>query len=147
MKKTWLYRWFGIGRLPRRLLPRLKEEGIVIADEGMAGRLIFKNVKGPGKRYLHRSEGFSGSLAVTGKRVVCFTYGKRQINIATGDPRLAHLYAASPEEGTLQLSFESSAFREGWKGVIVLRFKTPKARRFCEALRAAGAGDGDSKSV
>ena len=36
----------------------LEQEGIVIADEGMGGWLIYKNVKGPHKRYRYRVEVF-----------------------------------------------------------------------------------------
>ena len=40
-----------------------------------------------GKRYRFRSEGFSGWLAVTNRRVICSTFSKRQINIAVDDPK------------------------------------------------------------
>ena len=55
MAKTILYRLFGLGSVPKKLLPVLKQEGIVVYDEGMQGRIVTKYVNGPGKRYRHRS--------------------------------------------------------------------------------------------
>ena len=142
MKKTILYRFFGFGAIPGKLLPVLEKENIVVFDEGIGGWFITKNVTGPGKRYLHRSEGFSGCLVVTKKRVVCFTYWKRQINISVEDPKISHFYVDIPAEGLLSISFESSVFREGWEGVIEYRFKTEKAIQFDDVLRSLGAQQG-----
>ena len=142
MKKTILYRLFGLGAIPGKLRPILELESIVVLDEGIGGWFLTKNVRGPGKRFLRRSEGFSGCLAVTEKRVVCFTNWKRQINISVEDPKIAHLYVGVPAEDILSISFESSVFREGWEGVIEFRFKTEKAMQFSDVLRSVGAQQG-----
>lgn len=142
MKKTILYKLFGLGAVPKKLLPVLDLEEIVVADQGMSGRFITKNVKGPGKRYINRSEGFSGCLVITKKRVVCFTYGKRQINISVDDPRISELFVNIPKENLLSISFESSVFREGWSGEISFRFKTERAQQFHHALKSSGVRHG-----
>jgi hypothetical protein len=144
MKKTILYRLFGFGSVPKKLRPVIEQEGIVVFDEGIGGWFVTKNVNGPGKRYRHRTEGFSGCLAVTKARVVCYTYGKRQINISVENPKIANLYVDTPEEQKLCLSFESSNFREEWEGVIELRFNTDKALLFRDALLSIGAQQGTS---
>ena len=142
MKKPILYRLFGFGSVPKKLRPVLVREGIVVLDEGIGGWFVTDHVNGPGKRYRHRSEGFSGCLAVTKTRVVCYTYARRQINISVEDPRMANLYVDTPTDQELCLSFESSDFREGWQGVIQLRFNTDKAHQFVDALLAIGAQQG-----
>jgi hypothetical protein len=139
MKKTILYRLFGFGSIPKKLLPVLEQEGVVVLDEGMGGWFVTERVNGPGKRYRHRAEGFSGCLAVTKERVVCYTYGKRQINISVDDPKVTNLYVDTPEEQRLCISFESSRFREGWSGVIEFRFNTENALLFRDALVSIGA--------
>jgi len=144
MKKTVLYRLFGFGSVPGKLRPVIEQEGILVLDEGMSGWFIAKHVDGPGKRYRHRSEGFSGCLAVTNERVVGYAYWKRQIHIATKDPRLAALHVEVPERDALSLSFEASLLREGWKGVIGFRFHTDKASRFRDALVSLGATPGQA---
>ncbi len=147
MAKTILYRLFGLGSVPKKLLPVLKQEGIVVYDEGMQGRIVTKYVNGPGKRYRHRSEGFSGCLVVTKERVVCYTYSKLQINVSVRDPMMSHLYVDAPKEHELCLSFESSHFREGWQGVIEFHFNTDKASLFLDALIAIGAQQGAAADV
>ena len=149
MKKTILYRLFGLGAIPRRVRPVLEKEGVLVLDEGMGGWFITRNVKAPGKRYVRRSEGFSGSLAVTKKRIVCFTYWKRQMNISVDDSKLSSLYVNTSNEQTLSISFASSDFRKAWQGVIEFRFTTEKARRFQEVLTTLGArpGTADRKST
>ena len=142
MNKTILYRLFKIGGIPKRIGPVLAAEGIEVCDEGIGGWFVTKNVKGPGKRYIKRREGFSGCLAVTGKRVICFTYGKRQINISVEDPKISEIFVSIPKAETLSISFESSRFRDGWAGVMEFRFKTEKAQQFHEALTAIGAQQG-----
>jgi len=142
MKKSILFRLFKIGAIPGKLRPVLEKEGMVVFDEGIAGRFITMRVKGPSKRYFHRSEGFTGCLAITKQRVVCFTYGKRQINISVADPKISELYFNAHDENRLSLSFESSLFRDGWEGVIEFRFKTEKALQFCGALKSLHARQG-----
>lgn len=142
MKKTILYRLFGVGAVPKKLRPVLKKEEIVVSDEGIKGSFVTKHVNGPGKRYRHRTERFSGCLVVTKVRVICYTYGKRQINISVEDPKIANLYIDIPNEKTLCLSFESSNFREGWDGVIEFQFNTDKAILFRNILVSVGAQQG-----
>ncbi|MCG8642412.1 MAG: hypothetical protein MI862_21985 [Desulfobacterales bacterium] len=143
MNKSILYRLFKLGAIPKTFQPVLEQEGIVVSDEGMSGWFICKDVKGPGKRYRHRSERFSGWLAVTRKRVLCYSYRKRQINISVDDPKIACLHITIPSDGTLSISFESSAFRGGWEGIVEFKFKTEKAKRFYHALGAIGARKGE----
>jgi hypothetical protein len=76
MKKTILYRLFGIGSVPKKLRTVLDREGVVAIDEGIGGWFVAKHVSGPGKRFRRRTEGFSGCLAVTKARMVCYTNGK-----------------------------------------------------------------------
>lgn len=79
---------------------------------------------------------------VAQKRVICYTYGKRQINISVEDPIIANLYVEILKEEKLCLSFESSDFREGWNGVVDFRFNTDKALSFPDALVKIGAQQG-----
>lgn len=146
-RKPLLYRLFRLGALPRKLEPVLQREGILVSDEGMPGLFIARDVKGPGKRYILRREGFTGSLVLTRTRLTGFSYWKRQINIAVDDPKFRDLHVDLTRDETLSLSFESSVFREGWQGVMEFRFRTDKAGRFFEALTALGAKRGMATSA
>lgn len=142
MKKAVSYRLFGLGGVPNRVRPVLENEGIVVWDEGMRGRYITNDLKAPGRRSIHRSEGFAGWLAITQQRVLCYSYRKRQINISIDDPKLSELLVSTPDPQTLSLSFESSVFREGWQGVVEFRFHTEKALQFADVLKSLGARHG-----
>jgi len=139
MGKSLLFRVLGIGAIPKKLQPVFDAEQIVVADQGMQGRLLYKNVKGPGKRFINRIEGFCGCLVVTKQRIVCFTYRKRQINIAVDDPKISEIFVAMPKENFLSISFESSTFRDGWKGIMEFQFNTNKAQEFLDTLKSIGA--------
>ena len=39
MAKSVLYRLFGLGKTPKRELPALEAEGIVLVDEGISGSI------------------------------------------------------------------------------------------------------------
>ncbi|MEJ2637479.1 MAG: hypothetical protein P8184_19595 [Calditrichia bacterium] len=145
MSKTILYRLFRIGGIPRDLRPVLEAERIVVSDEGIGGWYITPNLKAPGRRSIKRREGFSGFLTVTKTRMVCYTYGRPQINIAVDDPRLSKLYIKLPEPQILSLSFESSVFHKDWKGLIEFRFHTGKALEFYEVMRSIGILPGSAE--
>ena len=139
-----LCRLFRLGRIPGKLRALLASEGIVVADEGITGCYIARDLKAPGKGYRFRREGFCGFLAITRKRIVAYSFKRRQINIASDDPKLPLLHArlAGPRE--IALSFESSAFHDDWHGVVELRFASDRARQFVDTLTALGASAGSA---
>jgi hypothetical protein len=138
MEKTLLYRLFGIGKIPGKIRPVIEAEQIVVADEGIGGWFITKRVKGPGKRYRNRAEGFSGCLVITKKRILCYTYWKRQINISVDDPKISQFSVRLPKAETLSIEFESSVFNKQWAGVVEFRFSTQKAKLFHDTLAEIG---------
>ena len=140
--RTWSWRLLRAGGMPRRWRTELEREAPLIADEGVPGRFIARDVRGPGRIWKHRREGFSGWLAVTGKRFVAYSYGRRQVHIALDDPRMAELYVDLPETDWLVLTFDSGRFRDDWSGIFELRFRTTEARRLRDALLSAGAQTG-----
>jgi hypothetical protein len=78
-------------------------------------------------------------LVVTKKRILCYTYWKRQINISLDDPKVSELRVTLPKAETLSIAFESSVFREEWRGVIEFRFNTDRAQLFRDTLISIGA--------
>jgi hypothetical protein len=138
MGKTLLYKLFGIGKIPGKIRPVIEAEKIVVADEGIGGWFITKRVKGPGKRYRNRAEGFSGCLVITKKRILCYTYWKRQINISVDDPKISQFSVRLPKAETLSIEFESSVFNKQWAGVVEFRFSTQKAKLFHDTLAEIG---------
>ncbi|MDH3346208.1 MAG: hypothetical protein OEL75_03390 [Kiritimatiellaceae bacterium] len=142
MSQNTLFKWFGLGAIPKKIRPVLVEEGIVLSDEGIFGRLIKRHVSQPGMRCSYRSEGFCGSLVITKKRIACFTFHKRQMSIGVDDPKLSELFIHTPKKNTLSISFESSTFHDTWSGVFEFRFKTENSEEFKDLLLSLGAQHG-----
>ncbi len=138
MSKTILYRLFRIGRIPPRLRPVLESEGLELCDEGIPGRTVLRHFKAPGRRSNYRVERFSGSLAVTGRRVIGFAYAKAVINVPRDDARLRQIEVALVKGGWIELSFDAQLFHDDWRGSIRLGFRTPLAPRFRDCLAAPG---------
>jgi hypothetical protein len=130
LRKTILYRLFKIGGIPKKIRPDLESEGIVVSDEGIAGRVIMKNFRSRGKLFKYRMTGISGCLVITKKRVVAYAYWNCIVNVPVNDVRLSEIKKKLNGPGQIELSFESSAFTPGWKGQIIIRFNTPKAGEF-----------------
>jgi hypothetical protein len=143
MSKTLLYRIFGLGRVPKRMLPAIRREGIVLLEEGIGGSLTFRDFRAPGRRYSRKWSWFTGSLVLTGKRFAAFTcypFFNPIINVSLDDERLAKLRCSLDGEAKLCVLFDPSAFHEGWSGTIECRFATPKARLFLERIQGEERG-------
>lgn len=138
MRKTLLYRLFKIGGIPKKLRPVLESEGIVVCDEGIGGWAYMKEFRAPGKRFLHRITGFSGFLVITHKRVIAYAYWKPVINVQVDDPRVSEIKSKLVDPEHLELSLESSMFNADWRGRILFRLNTPKAREFHSAISGFG---------
>ena len=46
--RPWL-RWFGLGRIPKAMLPILRKEGIRLQDEGVLGSVTLRHFRAPGR--------------------------------------------------------------------------------------------------
>lgn len=139
MGRALLYRLFGLGRIPRRALPNLEQEGIVLLDEGIGGSITFRDFRAPGRRYSWRRSWFTGSLVFTGRRFAAFAFSKAIINVPLGDDRISELRCSLEGDVTLRVDFDPSAFHEDWSGALECRFSTSRARLFLERLDACGA--------
>jgi hypothetical protein len=124
MKKALFYRLFGIGKLPKHMVPILEQEGIILSDEGLSGSVTYRNFRKPGTWYGLRRHWFVGSVALTRKRFTAFEYSWPVIDIPVEDPRLGQLQYSIEKEHTLYVAFDPSLFHEGWSGNMEYRFAT-----------------------
>lgn len=136
MAKTFLYRLFGIGKIPGKYGEIIKGEGIVLLDEGVGGSVTFRNFRAPGKRYSWRRNWFSGSLVLTKQHFLAFGFSRQIIGVGLYDPHLKELTCSLVDSGTLAVSFEAGVFHDGWSGTIECRFSTPKASLFLKELQS-----------
>ena len=130
MGKTILYRIFGAGKIPKDALPQILREGIVLRDEGIRGSVTFRNYRAPGRYHGWRRTWFSGSLVITRKHFLAFSYAKPVIGLAWDDHRIAQLRCDLVSDEVLRVRFDAALFEERRSGRVEVRFSTPKSRAF-----------------
>ena len=142
MRKTLLYKLFGIGKLPKNARPKLEGEQILLLDEGLNGSVTYRNYSAPGRQYGLRKVRFTGSLVVTKSRVVGFAYHREIMNLTFEDPRLANVEIRIETDSALCIAFDVSKFNPQRSGQMELRFKTAMAAEIVNYLmRDGGRGE------
>ncbi len=132
---NWVFRWLKLGGFPKKELMLLKRERIVLSDEGINGAVVFHKAKGPGHYYYRKYSWTTASIALTRKRLVAFTFGRKMIDMPLDDPRFDQLEITLKSDKRLCIGFDPGLFRDRWSGRMECRFTTPKAKRFYEALK------------
>lgn len=126
MPKSLLYRFFGLGRIPKLLNDALHIEGIVVSDEGVPGSITYRDFRAPGKYFSWKKQGFVGSVVVTNVRLVALMYSNFAVNVPFTDERIRRLQI-SVEGDRLLIAFDPKLFHDNWSGSIEYRFRTPQA--------------------
>ena len=134
MAKAFLYRLFGVGRMPRQWRTMLESEGLVLVDEGIAGSVTYRDFRAPGKRFAWRKVAFSGSIALTKTRLLALHYATPAINVPLDDPRLHQMQFSVEGEDKLLVAFNANLFHNDWSGAIEYRFRAEQAREFLKSL-------------
>jgi hypothetical protein len=134
-KKSYLYRLFGVGGLPAALRPALEMEGILVIDEGVRGSITYRNFRGFGRYSSYRKNGFSGTIVLTGKRIIGFAFKKRILNVGLTDPRLSQLEIEAEDKNRLKIAFEAGIFHEKAAGRIEYRYRTAHAAEIATRLK------------
>ena len=134
MKKTLLYRLFGIGKIPEQYQIALQTEGIALADEGIKGSVTYRNFRSPTRRANWKRQWYTASIILTKARLVAFAYSNQIIDAPLNDERFRRLQFSLENETTLLIAFDASLFHNDWSGTIEYRFKTPRAKAFLDNL-------------
>ena len=134
MSKTLLYKFFRLGRVPRRVRGQIEREGIVLQDEGLRGTVTLKDYKAPGRYHSWRRTWFSGSIVLTQEHLLVFEYARPIIGVPWQDERLEALTIALEEGNRILISFDAASFHEGVSGEVAIRLSTPLAEAILEQI-------------
>src|SRR5262245_21631998 len=134
MPKTFLYRLFGVGKIPAPLMPELNNEGILLLDEGVRGSVTYRNFRAPGKRSSWRRQWFTAAIALTKIRLLALWYANPIINVPLADERIKAMRYSLEDGAALCIAFDAALFHTDWSGTIEYRFRTPQAQQFLELL-------------
>lgn len=137
MAKTFLYRFFGIGKLPAYLVAEFHAEGLVSLDEGIRGTVTYINFRGGGRISNWKRQWFGAAIVLTQKRLVAYRLRHPIIDIALDDLRLKQMEFSIEESGTFLAAFDASLFQPDWSGRIEYRFRTPIASQLLTQIKTA----------
>lgn len=132
--KSWLYKFFGVGKIKEPFLSELKSENLISSDEGIKGSITYKNFRAPGRYANWRRRWITGAIALTEKRLVLQESSQSVINIFLTDERLKKMRVSLENEDTLLFKFDPILFLENSSGEIEWRFRTEQAKVFADNL-------------
>ena len=135
MSKTFLYRFFGLGKLPASVLAPLEKEGIVLYDEGIRATITYLNFRSPGRYSNWKRQWFSSAIILTNERLLALRLRSEIINVALSDERLRQMQISLEELETLLVAYDASLFQADASGTVEYRFRTPQAQAFLDKLR------------
>jgi hypothetical protein len=136
MAKTFLYRFFGIGKLPKALVEEYSREGLLFFDEGIRGTITYRDFRGDGWRYSNwKRQWFASVIILTEKRFVAYRLRHKVIEVDLDDPRLKQIEFSFEEPETLLAAFDANWFQPNWTGRIEYRFASPVSKPMLERLR------------
>jgi hypothetical protein len=134
MKKTLLYRLFGIGKIPAQSSSAIQSEGVIISDEGVKGSTTYLNFRSPQRRSNWRKVWYTAAIALTNVRILGFHFSNPIIDVPFTDQRFKGLKFSLEDENTLLVAFDASLFHSDWSGNIEYRFKTEYAQELLDKL-------------
>lgn len=133
--KSWLFKFFGVGKIRETVLAELKGEEIIASDEGIKSTLTYKNFRAPGRYSNWKRRWFAGAIILTEKRLILQQYSQPVINILLTDERLQKIKVSLEAEDSLLFEFEPHLFLENSTGNIEWRCRTPHAKIINDRLK------------
>lgn len=135
MSKTLLYRLFGLGKMPAAVANQVKEEGVLLFDEGLKGTVTYLDFRGGGRYSNWKRQWYTASIALTQQRLVALRHSQTIINVPLTDERLRRMQFSLEASDTLLVAFDAGLFHPDWSGKIEYRFRTEQAPAFLNKLR------------
>jgi hypothetical protein len=133
MPKALFYRWFGVGRFPPPMLPRVQGEGIQFLDEGVRGVLTYRNFHRPGLRTALDKKLFIGAIVLTNVRLLAVSGNNILVDVPLSDERLKKMQF-TVEDGAFLIKFDPSLFHDDWSGSIEYKYKCEESERLLDLL-------------
>ncbi len=135
MAKSWSYRLFGVGRIPEPNATALKNEGIILQDEGIRGSVTYRNFRGPGRISNWKRQWYTASIVLTEVRLLGLRCYDTIIDVPLTDQRLRRMKFSVERDDILLVAFDAALFHNDWSGTLEYRFRTPHAHDFVKMLR------------
>lgn len=121
MAKTLLYRFFGVGKLPKQLAPVISKQKILHKDEGVNVFVHYHEFQSAGKKFNNKIVRAVGSICLTDKGIFAGIFGNVAIQLTWRDPRLKAI-SFSVKKNKFCMNFNADAFDPGASGKVEYQF-------------------------
>ncbi|MBA2523370.1 MAG: hypothetical protein H0V25_08570 [Solirubrobacterales bacterium] len=133
----------GDGRLKPELRAALESEGLVLLEEGLAGRIGYSRFKAPGRRHNGKVTGVRAGLGLSELRLVvyCRSGKSKLIDTRFADSRFSRLDVFVEGDDTLAIRVDYDRMDiPKVSGQITIRAKTRRAAEIVDEVRARRGG-------
>jgi hypothetical protein len=127
----------GSGKVPVQLRAELVTEGLILLEEGLDGSITYHNYRAQGRFSGWRKVGIAGAVALTGRRLVVWGNGSRQIDVPLDSPLRSALTVSLEVPETLCFAYDASAFNADRSGTVEVRLRSPAATTVMELMHQA----------
>ena len=135
MAKSLMYRLFGVGKVPKKSLSILKDEGILYQEEGIPASIGFRNFRAPGRYHGRKRSWFSGSIVLTKLHFLAFNSSDPMIGLKWDDEKIKALTCKKDDKSRLCVSYDASTFNDDWSGEIDLRYASEQTARILSVIQ------------
>ncbi len=141
MSKTFFYRLFRMGRLPRQERERLAAEGLECLVEGIPITIAWRRFRQVGHRIHAHQQNATGAVAITRERLLVYAFSKRVLDIHLSDPTTDRVTIGCPNPDTLSIRLEAGDFNPDACGQITYWLMTAEAATLANLWRRREKAD------
>ena len=113
--------------LPDGLQRALATEGALVLATDLPGELGYRNYAEPGVRHRRRTLPVSGTVAVTGRRLLVWAGGAKRVDVPFDHPLRAAVTVTAQPPDLLVVSVDAGAAHPDRSGRIEVRLRTRRA--------------------
>lgn len=117
--------------LPPSLREQLTAEGILLIDEAMRGSITYRGFRTEQGRLDGRRQA-SGTVVVTGRRLLVWAAGGKQVDLPVGHPGRAAVTIAVYQKHWLRIDTDAGRFGSALSGRVEYLFRTAHATRIVD---------------
>lgn len=115
-------------QLPAALRAQLTDEGILLIEEAAPGTITYHDFR-TADRLLDGRRRVSATIVVTGRRLLVWAAGAKQVDLPVGHPGRVAIAVSAPEPDRLHIDTDAATFGSARSGRVEYRFRTAQAAR------------------
>lgn len=122
MCKSFLYKIFSVGKMPKNIKQILIDDKIIYLEEGVNFSITYINYKAPGKRFFYKKIHGIASIGFSHNFFIASTKRHLLINMRIKDEKFTQ-FKFHNEDDVLLITYNPSAFDDKQSGEVEIRFR------------------------